>query len=277
MVGSRITELLKDKYAFDDLSITNGTDITNPESLDVIKNDREHKVVILLAAKADVDGCEQDRGLGEQGTAWKINVIGTQNVVNACLESQKKLIYISTDFVFDGSSTPENGYEETDKPNPVNWYAETKYRGEEIVRNSNLPYIISRIAYPYRKDFELKKDFVRAIIDRLKNNLPIAAISDHKMTPTFIDDIAFALDKLIEADHTGIFHVTGSQSLTPYSAALLIADQFGFDKKLITQTTRAEYFKDKAQRPFNVSMNNSKLINLGVEMKRFEDGLKELN
>lgn len=274
MVGSRIAELLKTNYSFDDLSLTNGVDIANPASLDIIKNDKEHEVVIHLAAKADVDACEADIQMGESGDAWKINVGGVQNVVNACMPSKKKLIYISTDFVFGGEDTPENGYTEEDNPNPINWYAKTKFEGEEIVKNSGLPYLIVRIAYPYRKEFEMKKDFVRAIITRLKQNLPIAAITDHKFNPTFIDDIAFALDKLIEINATGTFHVTGSQSLTPYIAAILIADKFDLDKSLISETTRAEYFKDKAQRPFNVSMNNDKIKKLGVDMKTFEEGLK---
>ena len=276
MVGSRITELLSDKHSFDDLSLTSGVDITNPQSLDVIKKDIEHEVVILLAAKADVDGCETDKRSGEDGTAWKINVGGVKNVVDACLPTNKKLIYISTDFVFDGENTPEGGYREEDKPNPINWYAETKYRGEEVVRNSGLPFIIARIAYPYRKEFELKKDFVRAIVSRLKSNQTVAAITDHVMTPTFIDDIAFALDKLIETDSKGIFHVTGSQSLTPYDAAILIAEKFNLDKSLITKTTREEYFKGKAPRPFNVSMNNDRIKNLGVKIKSFEEGLVSL-
>ena len=276
MVGSRITELLSDKHSFDDLSLTSGVDITNPQSLDVIKKDIEHEVVILLAAKADVDGCETDKRSGEDGTAWKINVGGVKHVVDACLNTNKKLIYISTDFVFDGENTPEGGYREEDKPNPINWYAETKYRGEEVVRNSGLPFIIARIAYPYRKEFELKKDFVRAIVSRLKSNQTVAAITDHVMTPTFIDDIAFALDKLIETDSKGIFHVTGSQSLTPYDAAILIAEKFNLDKSLITKTTREEYFKGKAPRPFNVSMNNDRIKNLGVKIKSFEEGLVSL-
>jgi dTDP-4-dehydrorhamnose reductase len=273
LVGSRITELLAENYEFSNLSKSNGIDITDPVSLDIIKNDAEHEIVILLAAKADVDGCEKDKELGENGDAWKINVKGVQNVVDACGNTGKKLIYISTDFVFSGDNTPDNGYAEEDMPDPVNWYAKTKYRGEEIVKNSGLPYIIARIAYPYRKEFAPKLDFARAIINRLKNNQPVMAIEDHIFTPTFIDDIATSLNKLIDTDQNGIFHVTGSQSLTPLECALNIAEIFGFDKSLISKTTRAEYFKGKAPRPFNVAMNNAKIVNLGVKMKSLQDGL----
>src|SRR5205823_835051 len=103
-----------------------------------------------------------------------------------------------TDFVFDGENTPQGGYTEEDAPHPLNWYGETKYRGEEVVRNSGIPYLIVRIGYPFRKEFEQKKDFVRAMLGRLQNNQPIVGVTDHIMTPTYIDDIGFALDTLIQ-------------------------------------------------------------------------------
>ncbi len=273
LVGSRTVELLASKYSFDDLSLTSGVDITNPTSLETIKNDLEHEIVILLAAKADVDACEADKDLGEDGNAWRINVGGVKNVVDACRPTNKKLIYISTDFVFGGENTPLGGYTEEDAPGPINWYAETKYKGEEVVSNSGLPYIIARIAYPYRQEFVAKMDFVRAISDRLVNAQVVKAVTDHVMSPTFIDDIAYALDKLIETNQTGIFHVTGSQSLSPYDAATMIAKKLGFGESTISKTTRSEYFAGKAERPFNVSMNNSKIQELGVKMKTFEEGL----
>ncbi len=96
------------------------------------------------------------------------------------------------------------------------------------------------------------------------------------MTPTFIDDIAYALDKLIETEQTGIFHVTGSQSLTPYDLSVLIAEKFGLDKSLISKTTRAEYFAGKAPRPFNVAMNNDKIRKIGIQMKTIEEGLNSI-
>lgn len=230
-------------------------------------NDIDHPIVLHLAAKADVDGCEKDKPLGEEGPAYKINVDGAKNVVAACKDGNKKIIYISTDFVFDGESTPEEGYTEEDTPHPINWYGETKYRGEEIVKNSGVPYLIVRIGYPFRKSFEQKKDFVRAMLGRLQNNQPIVGVTDHIMTPTYIDDIGFALDKLIQTGSEGIYHVAGSQSLSPYDAAVLIAEKFGCDKSLIGKTTRADFFKDKAPRPNNLTMSNKKVSSLGVKMR----------
>jgi dTDP-4-dehydrorhamnose reductase len=277
LVGSRIAEVLKDQYIFDNLSLDTGVNITNPQTLDVIRRDTQHPIVLHLAAKADVDGCEKDKDLGEEGAAYKINVLGTQNVAAACAQGNKKMIYISTDFVFDGENTPQFGYTEEDTPHPLNWYGETKYKGEEIVRNMNIPFIITRIAYPYRKEeFALKKDFLHAMLGRLKNNQSLAGVTDHLMTPTFLDDIALALGKLIETNAQGIYHVVGSQSLSPYEAAIAIARAFNYDTSLVSQTTRAEFFKDKAPRPYNLSLNNHKLQQLGIKMKTFQEGLEAI-
>ncbi len=265
LVGSRIVELLKDKYEFEfsDVDITDRENIINKIKIS------DAQIVLHLAAKTDVDGCEKDKVLGENGEAWRINVLGTQNVADACLETNKKLIYISTDFVFDGE---KEVYDENDIPNPVNWYAQTKYEGEKIVQNLKTPWIISRIAYPYRAKFE-RIDFARAILNRLQKGLSVVAVADHIFTPTFIDDIAFALDNLITNNSQGIFHVVGNQSLTPYMAANLIADEFKLDKSKVSKTTRDKFFKDRALRPFQLRLKNDRITKLGVRMKTFEEGL----
>ncbi|MEK7571002.1 MAG: NAD(P)-dependent oxidoreductase [Patescibacteria group bacterium] len=278
LVGSRVVELLSKNYIVDQFSLESGVDITDPTTLGPIRNDKEHELLIHMAAKADVDGCEADRLLGEDGSAYKINVLGTQNVLDACLPTNKKFIYISTDFVFDGENAPEGGYTEEDDCNPVNWYAQTKYLGEEHVRESSLPFIIARLAYPFRKDaFAVKKDFVHAIMDRLSTGQEIRAVTDHVMSPTYIDDIAFALDKLITSDSQGIYHIVGGQSLTPYEASLLIAERFGYDRSLISETTRAEYFSGKAPRPYNIALNNNKITELGLTMRSFSDAIHEVS
>jgi dTDP-4-dehydrorhamnose reductase len=275
LVGSRIVELLKDKYEFENLSRSSGVDIINKNQvLEKIKNS-EAQIVLHLAAKADVDECENDKALGQDGEAWKINVEGTRNVVNACQEVSKKLIYISTDFVFDGINPPVGGYSEEDIPNPVNYYAQTKYEGEKIIRDLKIPWIIARIAYPYRTNFT-KSDFFRAILGRLQEGKSIMAVTDHIFTPTFIDDIASALDVLIDSNSRGVFHAVGSQRLTPFDAANLIADTFSLDKSKISRTTRSEFFNNRAPRPFQLALRNDKIIKLGARMRTFKEGLDEI-
>lgn len=272
LVGSRIVEVLSDQYEFENISISTGVDIVDRDIvLERIKSS-DAQIVLHLAAKTNVDGCELDKSLGKNGDAWKINVVGTQNIVDGCSTTNKKLIYISTDFVFDGT---KNVYSEDNAPNSINWYGKTKYEGEKIVQSLKAPWIIARIAYPYRAKFE-RLDFARGILKRLQERLPVFAVQDHIFTPTFIDDIAKAIDALIKNKAQGIFHVVGSQSLTPFESARIIADTYGFDQKTITATTRAEFFKDRAPRPFQLALKNDKIKKLGIKMKTFKEGLKKI-
>lgn len=276
LVGSRISELLSSEYTFTNVGNTQGINITVPESLNKEIAKDEYTFVILLAAKADVDGCEADKELGEQGEAWKINVEGTQNVVDACIKYGKKLIYVSTDFVFAGDKEEGEFYTEEDIPSPVNWYGETKYEGEKRVQQSGLDYVIVRPAYPYRASFDKKKDFVRAIMERLENSQEVTAITDHYFTPIFIDDFAFSIKALISQNVSGIYHCVGGSVLTPYESAREIAKAFDYDTKMITATTRSEFFAGRAKRPFNLSLKNDKIVQLGVKMRTFSEGLEEL-
>lgn len=272
LVGSRVVELLKDTHEFQNISTSTGVDITNATQVEEAISTSDAQVVIHFAAKTDVDGCENDKALGVEGDAWKINVEGTRNVANAVSKAGKKLIFISTEFVFDGK---KEFYTEEDIPNPVNWYAHTKYEGEKIVQSLTTPWIISRPAYPYRAAFE-KKDFVRAIMGRLESGGKIMGVTDHIFTPTFIDDIAYALDSLLKENASGIYHVVGSSSLSPYDASRKIAEVFGLDVSLIEPTTREEFFSGRAERPFALRIKNDRITELGVQMKSFDQGLQEL-
>lgn len=276
LVGSRITELLKNDFEFTNVSIETGADITRPETFKKPIEESDARIILHLAAKTDVDGCEKDKSQAENGIAWKINVFGTENIINTAKKKDKKIIYISTDFVFDGDHPPEGGYTEEDHPNPKNWYAKTKYEGERRIITSGLPYLIVRIAYPYRARFDPKRDFFRNIKERLENKQKILALTDHVFTPTFIDDIAFALKVLIRDDARGIYHVVGSSPLTPFEAANKIAVMFNLPKELIEKTTREVYFKGRAFRPFQLGLKNDKISKLGVKMRDFNEGLQEV-
>jgi dTDP-4-dehydrorhamnose reductase len=111
---------------------------------------------------------------------------------------------------------------------------------------------------------------------RLASGQPLTAVTDHYMTPTYIDDIAFAIDAVISKGAKEIYHVVGSQSLTPYDAIQMIADKFKYDKKLISTITREEFYKGKAPRAFNLAINNDRITELGVTMRTFEKGLQEV-
>lgn len=273
LVGSRVIELLQDKYEFVLLNRDKGFDITNPTTLVPLLDDNSISILLHLAAFTDVDGAEREKDWKEDSAAWKMNVTGTQNIVDACKVTSRKIIYVSTEFVFDGK---KGNYTEEDTPSPINWYGQTKYEGEKVIQNSGLPYVIARLSSPYRAEFETKKDFMRAMKARLENNQEINGVKDHTFTPTFIDDFAHALEILISKNAEGIFHVVGSDSMSPYDAALKIADAFNLDKNIIKPTTREDYFKGKAERGLDWSVKNGKIKALGIEMRTFEEGLEEI-
>lgn len=272
LVGSRIVELLP-HYTFEDISRKTGTDIRNKDSVLGRLKHSDAEFVLHLAAYTNVDQAESDKDLEKNSDAWQINVGGTENVIAACEETGKKLIYISTDMVFNGDQSLESSYSEEDTPDPKNWYAMTKYEAEKRVMQCNIPWIILRIAYPYRAQFE-KKEYVRVFLHLLQQQKSFSAIDDHYFTPTFIDDLAFVFTTCIKQNVTGLFHAGGTQRVSPYEAAVAIANEFGLDTSLIGKTTRELYFKDKAYRGFNLSLNNDNIGKLGIQMSSFEEGIK---
>lgn len=273
LIGTRVTELLKDKYEFENISRTTGVDIINFESVLNKISSSNADIVLHLAAYTDVKKAESEKELGVESQAWKINVLGTQNVVKACNKTGKKLIHFSTDMVLGGDSMPEGGFGEDADYNPLSFYAITKCEAEKIVRNLSTPWLIARPAYPFRASFE-KPDFVRFFRDWLLSGKPISVLSDRIISPTFIDDLAIGLDVLITKNASGIYHTTGSQILSVYDAVVLLAKSFNLDINLISQTTRKEFLVGRPPEPFYSALNNDKIRELGANMHTFEEGLE---
>ncbi len=262
LVGSRIVELLKNDFEFIPLP-QNLMDITNKEQVSSALKNLDFDIFFHLAAYTNVPGAESNKEL-----CFKINRDGTKNVFEAVSQKQKKFIYISTDFVFDGINPP---YDEYSTPNPVGVYAQSKFEGEKVIGNHGM---IVRIAYPYRASFELKKDFFKTFKSYLENGKTLSMITDSLMTPTFIDDIAYGLKYLFNNYSPKIFHLVGSESISPYNAALTVAETFNLDKSLIGKTTYEEYVKGKARLPQFASIKSTN--NNFYKMRSFKDGLEEI-
>jgi dTDP-4-dehydrorhamnose reductase len=262
LIGSRIIEILKDKFEFIQI-FQSEADITDKNSIQDKINSLDFDIFLHLAAYTNVDAAETQKEL-----AHSINVLGTQNVYDAVTAKNKKFIYISTDFVFDGTKPP---YYEDSIPNPLSYYAQTKLEGEKIVRGKTM---IVRLSYPYRSHYELKKDFVMGIHSALEQKKMLTMISDSIITPTFIDDIALSFEYLFNNFSQEIFHIVGSDSLSPYEASLKIAKIFTLDQSLITPISYNEYYKYKAKRPQYSEMKTKN--NDFYKMRTFEEGLAEI-
>ncbi|GIW64119.1 MAG: NAD(P)-dependent oxidoreductase [Patescibacteria group bacterium] len=260
LVGSRIIELLNNDFEFITLP-SSQMDITNKNQVFSVLKDLKFDVFLHLAAYTNVAKANEEKDL-----AYKINVEGTKNVFDVVSSQKKKFIYISTDFVFNGKNPP---YFEDSSPSPVGVYGQTKYQGEEIIKNQAM---IVRISYPYRASFEKKRDFFRTFKTFLEEKKPLKIITNSLMTPTFIDDIAYGLKYLINNFSNEIFHLVGSQSLSPYETALTVARLFKLDERLISTTTYEEYIKIKPGLPQYSDIRSKK--NNFYQMNDFETGLK---
>jgi dTDP-4-dehydrorhamnose reductase len=272
LIGSRIAELLSNKYQFEDLSLDTGVDITDQKIVDKKISTSSADIILHMAAITDVDGCEKEKDKKKESLSWKVNVEGTKNITKAAGKYDKKIILMSTDFVFDGTNPP---YDEDSIPNPINWYAKTKLESERLVMSQNIDNITVRTSFPYRSEFK-QIDIIRYFLNRLKNKQKVRAIDDWVITPTFIDDITYALDKLITLKKNGVFHIVGSSSHTPFEIANITADKFSLDNSLIERVKLDDLFINKAPRPKNLITKNDKITKLGIKMKNFIEGIEEI-
>jgi dTDP-4-dehydrorhamnose reductase len=276
LVGSRFVEMFSDTYEVINMDLTTGVDITKVETFaPFIESHPEAKFLIHLAAFTDTNKAFAESG-DKNGICYKVNVDGTKNIADVCKAHGIHLIHVSTDFVFDGKkATP---YTEDDAVSPIEWYGETKAIAEEVVKNSGANYTIIRLSYPYRATYDLKPDLVKKIRAGLESGKLYPQFTDSVITPTFIDDIARAFDKIIELKPAGILHIVGSDVMSPYVLAKNVAVAYGFDESVVKEGSLEEYLKT-ASRPFakTVAMSNAKASQvLGLHFATLEEGLAEV-
>ncbi|MGI5826633.1 MAG: SDR family oxidoreductase [Patescibacteria group bacterium] len=278
LVGSRIVELLGDGFDFENLSFDQGFDITKPETIESKIASSDASVLIHLAAFTDVGAAWKENG-NKEGLCYQINVEGTKNIADLCAKHNKYLIHFSTDFVFDGEK--EEPYTEEDLPNPIDWYGKTKYWAEEEVKNSGCKSCITRISFPFRANYSLKKDFIAKMIDGFKTGSLYPQFNDEIITPTFVDDIAWGIKEVLERKPEGIVHLTGPSFITPFELSKLVAQTFGLDGNLIKEGSLLEYLKNNPNsRPYPrcLKISNTKAREvLGIEMKTIVKALSELS
>lgn len=273
LVGSRVVEILSSDWQFTNLSLDTGIDITNKDSLTEIFEKADYEWVFHFAAYTDVDLAEKQKDQGELSLAWKVNVQATDNIVTLCKEHNKRLLYISTDYVFDGK---KEFYTEEDTPNPLGWYGKTKYEGEKLVQRLREKSLIIRIANPYRAKPVGKTDFVHKIRDKLQNGESLVSPVDQIITPTFIDDIANGIYQCITKGLSGIFHIVGADSLSAYDASIQINEIFNCKKTNLGKTTCKDFFLDRAPRPCCAVLKHDKISKYGITPHTFRLGLEKV-
>jgi dTDP-4-dehydrorhamnose reductase len=215
------------------------------EAFKTIKPD----VVVHAATLTDVDKCELNKAL-----AWKVNVEGTKNIVEAAKATGSFFIYISTDYVFGGET---GRYKETDAPNPINYYGVTKLKAEEIVKTQK-KYFIARPSVMYGSTPAAGKiNFALWIIENLRKGEHVKIVTDQWNTPTLNSNLAEMTLEVIERKLTGIYHLCGATRLSRFEFAEQIADVFGLDSGLIDKVLSSQ-FTLTAKRPIDSSLDTSK-------------------
>jgi len=223
-------------------------------------------VVFDFHSITDVDYCEL-----YPEEAWQVNVDGTKNIAEACKTFGAKMVFISSDYVFDGK---KNNYSEKDKPNPLNFYGKTKAIAEKVIEFLLSDFITIRTAVLYGVGGFGKKPFPLWVLENLKDGKEVKVVIDQFNNPTFADNLAEILLKLYEKDASGLFHVVGKDNVSRYEFALKVAEIFELDKNLIKPITSPE-LRQAALRPRKLELSTKKLERvLGVVPIGIEEGLR---
>ncbi|HRE56876.1 MAG TPA: SDR family oxidoreductase, partial [Candidatus Kapabacteria bacterium] len=204
---------------------------------------------INCAAMTDVDACEIDK----EG-AWSSNVTLVDNFLRAGKAVDAHCLHFSTDYIFDGNKGP---YGENDIPNPINYYGRTKLASENICHSSGVDCTILRTNIVYGHSTYRHIDFVNWVIGRLDMGKPFKVVDDQFGNPTFVDDIALAVKKVIEKKRIGIYNISGKDYCNRYEFAKNIAKVFSYDSTLINAMT-SEELGQKSPRPKRAGLINLK-------------------
>lgn len=245
MLGQDLVPVLEDE-GFNVVETNSKTlDVTNREQVKEIISKEKPEYVIHCAAYTNVDGAEEN-----VETATKINIEGTENIAHACKKDDINLIYISTDYVFDG--TKEEAYLPSDKTNPLNIYGKTKLGGELAIQKICKKYYIVRTSWLYG---HYGKNFVETMIS-LADKPELKVVDDQIGCPTWTVELSNAILDLIEEEpEYGIYHVCGSGKTSWYGFAKEIFNLIG--KKVNLIPCKAKDFPRPAQRPKNSVMENN--------------------
>ena len=231
-------------------------DITDPESVSRVIGEAAPDVVIHCAAWTAVDAAEDPENIAK---VRAVNVGGTRNIAQVCKKLDCKMMYISTDYVFNGQGTQPWQPDCRDYA-PLNVYGQTKLEGELAVADTLEKYFIVRIAWVFGKN---GSNFIKTMLNVGKKHDTVRVVSDQIGTPTYTLDLARLLVDMAESEKYGYYHATNEGGyISWYDFTCEIFRQAGYSTKVVPVTT-AEYGLSKAARPFNSRLDKSKLIENG--------------
>ena len=225
-------------------------DLLNHERISNVLSEKNPDIVIHLGAMTAVDLCET-----QQDNALKINSQATEILAKECSKINSFMVYVSTDYVFNGNS---GLYKENDVTNPLGFYGKSKLLGEKSIQNFSSNWCIARTSTPFGLH-PTKKSFPIWVIENLQKQKQIDVLTDQFTSPTYVPNLSRMLIEISERHLTGIIHVAGASKISRYEMASLVSDKLGLDGKLLREISIND-IKWEAQRPKDSSLNVSKAI-----------------
>ncbi len=278
LLGQKLVELLltKDDYliatAKSKLAIDlpkgefHSLDITNVNEIEKVIQQSKPDAIINTAAMTQVDHCETERE-----KCWANNVTAVESLVKVCEKTKTHLIHVSTDFIFDGTRGP---LDESEKPNPLSYYGESKLAAEVAIQKSNIDWAILRtvLVFGVTKDMS-RSNIVLWVKKSLEEGKVINVVNDQWRTPTLAEDLAMGCYLAATKKIKGIYNISGDEMMTPYDIAIKTADFFGLDKSLIQQTDSTKFKQPAARPPKTGFIIDKAKRELGYKPHSFVEGL----
>ena len=249
-----------------------GRDVHDLDITDSVQTEKEIRllrpeVVINAAAFTDVDGCESQRG-----RAFSVNADGAGHVARGCRSAGVRLIHLSTDYVFDGTSRVP--YTEESPPHPLNVYGESKLRGELLIQEAGGNHLILRTAWLYGKH---GKNFVDTILRLASQQEELRVVDDQWGSPTFTRDLSGAIAQLLDKDVRGILHITNSGSCSWFEFTQKILETKGIPgRKIRVLPISSRELNRPARRPSNSVLDCSRFQRItGAKMRLWNEALRD--
>lgn len=235
-----------------ELGIATPLDLTNSENIIKMTDSIKPDVIIHLAAMTNVDQCEKEKDL-----ALEINAKATKTLARQGAKHGSFLVYVSTDYVFDGESGMKK---ENDIPNPVDYYGKSKLEGEKALDDMASSWCIARTSTPFGLH-KTKNSFPLFVTENLKAKKQITVVTDQFTSPTYVPNLSKMILEISERQITGIIHTAGATRISRYDMASLVVEKLHLDKDLIKPVTIKE-MNWTAKRPKDSSLDVSKATHI---------------
>lgn len=208
------------------------------------------ETVIHCAALSSPDACEVDRFVCK-----RMNIEVTSRIASACSNYNVHLVFLSTDFIFDGI---KGNYSEEDPVNPISYYGESKMEAEALLKSMNLSHAIARtsLVYGYEEKLSRSNILIR-VVENLSKHKPYRVPTDQVRTPTLAEDLAVGIERLAVEKISGLYHISGNEHVSVADFSIMVAKTFGLDESLL-QKVATKQLAEPAPRPLNSSLNIDK-------------------